>query len=108
MLEEYLQAQLPHWLPKLSLIKIFAGGHDKEIITSIDSLIEKYKPVVISECVTTMSRDERDNLFDSIAGKDYDLFFFEGFEENAAIIPLIKNDMMRWKDFRFYAIPKSD
>ncbi len=107
VLEEYLEAQLPHWLPKLSFIKIDAEGYDKEIIKSIHSLIEKYKPVVISECFTKMSKDERDDLFDSIAKKDYDLYFFEDFDENAAVIPLTKNDMMRWKNFNFYAVPKN-
>jgi FkbM family methyltransferase len=106
VLENYLVSQLPHWLPKLSFIKIDAEGYDKEIIKSIHSLIEKNKPVVVSECFTKMSKVERDELYDTIALKGYDLYFFEDFDENAAIIPLSKNDMMRWKNFNFYAIPK--
>jgi FkbM family methyltransferase len=108
VLEDYLNSQLPHWLPKLSFIKIDAEGYDKEIIISIHSLIEKYKPVVVSECFTKMSKPERDALFDSIALKGYDLFFFEDFDENAAVIPLTKDDMMRWKNFNFYATPKKN
>jgi FkbM family methyltransferase len=106
ILEKYLTEQLPHWLPKLSFIKIDAEGYDKEIIISIHSLIEKYKPVVVSECFSKMTKPERDQLFDSIATKGYDLFFFEDFDETAAIVPLTKNDMMRWNTFNFYAIPK--
>jgi len=106
VLEEYLQSQLPNWLPKLSFIKIDAEGFDKQIITSISSLIAKYKPVVVSECFTKLSKPERDELFDSIASQGYDLFFFEDFDDTAAIIPLTKNDMMRWKNFNFYATPK--
>ncbi|HTF31371.1 MAG TPA: FkbM family methyltransferase [Flavitalea sp.] len=106
VLEDYLNEQLPHWLTKLSFIKIDAEGFDKQIIISIHSLIEKYKPIVVSECFTKMSKPERDELYDSIASKGYDLFFFEDFDENAAIIPLTKNDMMRWKNFNFYGVPK--
>jgi FkbM family methyltransferase len=107
ILEDYLNEQMPHWLSKLSFIKIDAEGFDKEIIRSIHGLIEKYKPVVVSECFTKMSKAERDELYDTIALKGYDLFFFEDFDENAAVIPLTKNDMMRWKNFNFYAVPKN-
>jgi FkbM family methyltransferase len=106
ILEDYLESEFPHWLPKLAFIKIDAEGYDKEIIISMHSLIEKYKPVVVSECFTKMNKPERDQLFDSIASRGYDLFFFEDFDENAAVIPLTKNDMMRWKNFNFYATPK--
>jgi FkbM family methyltransferase len=105
-LEKFLLANYPEWLTKISFIKIDAEGHDKAILRSIHGLIEKYKPVVVSECFTKNTPQEREELFDSIATKGYDLYYFEDFDENTEVIPLSKKDMMRWKNFNFYAISR--
>ena len=74
-LEKYLEKNYPSWLSKLSFIKIDTEGYDKEIVKSIASLIVKYKPVIISECFTELTKEERYELYDVIADKGYDLLF---------------------------------
>jgi len=106
VLEEYLRTQLPHWLPKLSFIKIDADEMNGEFLKPLGALIDTYHPVIASECTPRMNEAERELLYNNLTSKNYNLYFFEAFEENAAIIPLAKNDMMRWEQFNFYATTK--
>lgn len=105
-LQHYLEKHYASWLDKLSFIKIDTEGHDKEIIKSIAGLIIKYKPVVIAEVFTQLTREERYELYDVIADKGYDLFYFGDFDTNAAIKPIQRNDMTNWPHFNVYALPK--
>ncbi len=68
-LQHYLEKHYASWLDKLSFIKIDTEGYDKEIIKSIAGLIIKYKPVVIAEVFTQLTREERYELYDVIAEK---------------------------------------
>lgn len=104
-LEQFLEKNYSSWLPKISCIKIDTEGYDKEIIKSIHQLIEKYKPIIIAECFSNASRSEREDLFNSVASKGYDLFYFNDFISGTATQPLAISDMTKWKHFNFYALP---
>lgn len=59
----------------LSLVKIDAEGHDKEIIKTIRPILEKYKPVLITEIYNGLDELEVQELIDvihSIGYKAYD------------------------------------
>lgn len=105
-LQQYLEKNYPSWLNKISFIKIDTEGYDKEIVKSIASLIIKYKPVIISECFTNLTKEERYELYDVIADKGYDLFYFADFDINAEVKPIQRTDMTNWPHFNLYAIPK--
>lgn len=105
-LPEYLEKNYSEWLPKLSFIKIDTEGYDKEIILSIYPLIEKYKPVIVAECFSKSTKAERDELFDTIASKGYDLYFFGDFMMGTLTEQITKPDMMKWKHFNFIAVPQ--
>jgi FkbM family methyltransferase len=104
-LVDYLTENHAEWLPKLSLIKVDVEGHDKDVIQSAASLIAQYKPVLIAECFSEASLAERQALYDLVAGYGYNLFYFAEFDTNAEVVPLIRADMNRWKNFNFYATP---
>lgn len=59
----------------LSLVKIDAEGHDKEIIKTIRPILEKYKPILITEIYNGLDELEVQELIDvihSIGYKAYD------------------------------------
>jgi FkbM family methyltransferase len=106
VLEKYLEQHYPTWLSKISLIKVDVEGYDKEVIKSVHPILEKYKPVVIAECFFKLTPTEREDLYDSLATKGYDLFYFEDFKAGTVTSPLSKEDMNSRKHFNLYAIPK--
>ncbi len=106
VLEQYLEQHYPGWLPKISLIKVDVEGYDKEVIKSVHPILEKYRPVVIAECFFKLTPAERGDLYDCIASKGYDLFYFEDFKAGTATAPLSKADMTRRKHFNLYALPR--
>ena len=106
-LQQYLNAHYPQQLNKLSFIKIDTEGYDKEIVKSIAGLIEQYKPALVCECFTKLTKEERNELYDVIANKGYDLFYFEDFDDTAITEPIPTRDgMMKWQHFNLYATPR--
>ena len=106
-LEKFLNEYFEEWIPKLSFIKIDVEGHDKEILKSISSLLEKYQPNVIAECNKRMTSEERIELFDSLADHGYQLFYFSDFGVEEKEEQLFKDSMNKRKHFDFYAIHES-
>lgn len=105
-LENYLQKHYASWVNKLSFIKIDTEGYDKEIIKSISPLLEKYKPVVAAECFGELTKEERKELFDSLADKGYELYYFGDFEENTPTEKITSAEgMNKWEHFNLYAKP---
>ena len=104
-LENFMRRNYINSIDKLKLIKIDTEGYDKEIIRSIPGILDKYHPVVITECFKKNDAEQRYEQFDLLAGHGYSMYYFSDFDENAEIIPIVKKeDMMRWKHFDLYAI----
>lgn len=106
VLKDFLEKEFSDWLPKISFIKVDCEGLDKEIIKSMANLLSEYKPVVISECFTRLSKEDRYDLYDSLARHGYDLYYFEDFVEGTPTQKLTQADMTKWKMFNLYAIAK--
>ncbi|GAB4040187.1 FkbM family methyltransferase [Spirosoma jeollabukense] len=104
-LSTYLIDNYKEFLPRLSLIKVDVEGHDKDVLRSISSLIDEYKPTLIAECFSESTLDERMELYQIVADHDYTLYYFEDFFDEAEIIQISPPDMNRWKNFNFYAVP---
>jgi len=105
-LEKYLQDNYPQWLKNLSFIKVDVEGYDKTVLESIRSLLEKYKPTIIAECFFKTDKAYRFGLFDYLDSLGYELHYFADFEEDTQTILLSREDMMKWKHFDFFAVPK--
>jgi len=103
---QYLHTNYPQYLSKLSFIKIDTEGYDKEIVKSIAGLLEQYKPALECECFRQLTKEERNELYDVIASKGYNLFYFEDFKDTAPTQPITRDDMMKWPHFNLYAIAK--
>jgi FkbM family methyltransferase len=106
-LEAFLKKNFTDKLSKLSFIKIDTEGYDKEIIKSIKKLLVEFKPVVVSECFFQSSPADRFEHFEVLNSIGYSLFYFNDFELNTEIVPILqKEDMLKWKHYNFYAIYK--
>lgn len=104
-LTDFLHKHYAKELERLAFIKVDAEGLDNLILKSIKSIIEKYCPVVVAECFTGSTAEERYELFETISLEGYKLYMFEDFMEDTAITPLLKKeDMTKWKTFNLYGI----
>jgi FkbM family methyltransferase len=105
-LETYLDRNYPGLLESVKLIKIDTEGYDKEVIKSISSLIEKYKPLIITECFGKLDDQARFEQFDALHSKGYHMHYFSDFTDKATVVPILKKeDMLKWKHFDLYAFP---
>lgn len=106
-LQQYLQANHLKDLARLELIKIDAEGYDKEIVKAIPKLIEDYKPNIMLECYKRLTIEERNELYDSVAKHDYELYRLENFDSLSSMTRLSKSTMSDEKHFEILALHKS-
>ena len=106
-LEKYLLENHKEDLPKLELLKIDAEGYDKEILKTIPTILNDYKPNLMIECYKRLNTEERDELFDIVDGHGYDLFYLENFEEDGLKKKIEKENMNDTKHFEMLAIHRS-
>lgn len=69
-LERFLQENNIE-IDKISLIKIDAEGHDKDILKTLTSIINKHKPVLITEIYNGLKPNEIDDLLNTIHSLGY-------------------------------------
>lgn len=107
-LTQFLQREYASRVDKLSFIKIDTEGYDKEIIKSIRTLIQKYKPTIIAESFGASSDEAKMELYEVIHRDGYQIFYFEDFDINAKTKELVnKEEMTHWKDtINIYAVSK--
>lgn len=104
-LDSYLHTYYGDRMSQLSFIKIDTEGYDKEIIRSIQSILKRYKPAVISECFAKLTEAERTDLYTLLAQNGYSLFYFADFLEDTKVEPIsTPEEMMRWRHFNLYAV----
>lgn len=104
-LVSYLNEHFPNELTRLTFIKIDVEGHDKDIIRSIASLIDTYRPVIVAEVFDHSTAEERLELFSLVVAHKYLLYYFYDFDCYPEIWQLKKEDLMTRKNFNFFAIP---
>lgn len=103
-LESFLAKKYPDFVNKLKLVKIDTEGYDKEIIKSIINLLKKYKPVVITECFSKNTPEERFEQYELLKSIGYSLYYVADFSSDAEVVPITtKEDMLKWKHFDLFA-----
>lgn len=106
VLEHLLQERFPDWMTKLALVKIDTEGYDREVIKSIRTLLQRYAPVVVSECFGKLTPEQRHEHFSVLADLGYALYHIDGFFADTPSIRIeTPADMNNWKHFDFYAVP---
>ncbi|MEP2669684.1 MAG: FkbM family methyltransferase [Cyclobacteriaceae bacterium] len=106
-LTAFLEREYADRISRLTFIKIDTEGYDKEIIKSIRSLVQKYKPVIVAESFGSSSDQAKMELFEVIYRDGYQIFYFEDFNINTKTIEIKKKEeMVQWKDtINIYAVP---
>ncbi|MCZ8214830.1 MAG: FkbM family methyltransferase [Cyclobacteriaceae bacterium] len=105
-LQDYLYNHYQQRLPRVELLKVDAEGYDKEILKGMSKFISTYKPIIMAECYKKLTLPEREELFDVISNNGYDLFYLEGFEENARKEKIERSNMNDRRHFEILAFPK--
>lgn len=70
---EYLQEHYAAWLPKLSLIKVDVEGLDYYVLKTLEPVLEKYHPVVITEVFHDITAQMREDTFNLLKKYNYTL-----------------------------------
>lgn len=104
-LQNYLNKNYSSLLPRLKFIKIDAEGYDKEILKTIGDIIDRYKPVLVTECFGPSRDEEKKELFDLLVGHGYEVFRIAGLFtcEKESITAA---DLHGKKTFDILALPK--
>lgn len=105
-LEAYLQKNYPQDIHKLSYIKIDTEGYDIIILHSIQNLITTYTPFLVVECFSEATLEDRRKLLSFFEERNYKIYYFSHFSQNAETILLTPNNLMNWDNFNFYAVHK--
>lgn len=106
VLEQLLEERYAAWVPKLALVKIDTEGYDREVIKSIRGLLERLRPVVISECFGKSTPEQRAEHFRLLSDLGYTLWHIDGFFAGTPAVHIeTPEDMNKWKHFDFYALP---
>jgi FkbM family methyltransferase len=110
-LENFLNENHPDRLSQLSLLKVDAEGYDKDILDGLSDLIAKYRPNIMAECYKRLTKEERDDLYDTMDKHNYSVYMndthylTEGFVDTAKRVKLSRNTMNIKKHFEIIAIP---
>jgi len=106
-LQDYLFKNHQDDLQRLDLIKIDAEGYDKEILKSLPTILEQFKPNLMIECYKRLNLEERNELYDIVDGYGYQLYLLDDFEEFNTLVKIDKSNMTDQKHFEMLAIHKS-
>jgi FkbM family methyltransferase len=102
---ESRQSELSRY--NLSLIKIDTEGYDRHIIRFIGSLLKSKRPVVITECFSKTTAEEREDHFNQLTQLGYRLYRINGFLKSAPLTPLnFAKEMNDVRHFDICAIPQ--
>jgi FkbM family methyltransferase len=84
-LGKYLQEHYMNWLPKLSLIKVDVEGLDYYVLRSLEPLLEKYHPVIITEVFHDIPVQMREDTFQLLKKYGYTLLDLGDFHTEAPL-----------------------
>jgi FkbM family methyltransferase len=73
-LSRFLLGSYENLLPKLSFIKIDTEGYDKEVIKSLDPILQRSRPIIVSEVFGPSLIQEKQELLDLLHSNRYELF----------------------------------
>jgi FkbM family methyltransferase len=72
-LGKYLEQHYAEWLPKISLIKVDVEGLDYFVLKTLQPILEKYHPVIITEVFHDISDRQRTDTFHLLKKYNYTL-----------------------------------
>ena len=104
-LANYLKQHFSELIPLIRYIKVDAEGFDLAVLESITEIVGKQKPYIRVEVFKHTDITYRKKLYDLLTGFDYDIHLFGGGKKYIGQ-PVTENDLMNWKHYDLFAIPK--
>ena len=104
-LTNYLKQHFNELIPSIRYIKVDAEGFDLAVLESIAEIIGKQKPYIRVEVFKHTDINYRKKLYNFLRNFDYNIHLFGGIT-NYKAQPVFENDLMRWKHYDLFAIPK--
>lgn len=71
---DFLHTYHPNDIDNISLIKIDAEGHDKDILKTLKPIVNKVKPLIITELYAGLVENEVNELLENIKENNYNIF----------------------------------
>lgn len=104
-LQSWLQAKMPGLVDRVRYIKVDAEGYDLTVLESMPALIERVRPFIRAEVYRHTSQLQRERLFEFFASRRYTLRRVID-DANYLGEELTAADVMRWRHFDVFAIPR--
>jgi len=104
-LANYLKQHFSELIPLIRYIKVDAEGFDLAVLESITEIVGKQKPYIRVEVFKHTDSTYRKKLYDLLKHFDYDIHLFGGSKKYIGQ-PVAENDLMNWKHYDLFAIPK--
>ncbi len=102
-LDRLLRSEYSSLLSSLTCIKVDTEGYDKDILLSLRSIIDEFKPSIMFEVFKKLNKEDRFELYDLFKNSGYDLFKFDDFDLNASTKQIEREEMNNWRHFEVYA-----
>lgn len=103
-LNTFLIENYANRIEHIALIKIDAEGYDKEIIKTIPEILKEQRPVLMVECYKKLNFSEREELYDVLVNKNYNLYRLMDFESLHELKIINREDMHLVKHFEILAL----
>ena len=104
-LANYLKQHFSELIPSIRYIKVDAEGFDLAVLESITEIVGKQKPYIRVEVFKHTDIAYRKKLYGLLNRFDYDIHLFGGSKKYIGQ-PVAENDLMNWKHYDLFAIPK--
>ena len=104
-LANYLKQHFSELIPLIRYIKVDAEGFDLTVLESISEIVGKQKPYIRVEVFKHTDITYRKKLYDFLKRFDYDIHLFGGSKKYIGQ-PVSENDLMNWKHYDLFAVPK--
>lgn len=104
-LDCYLRQHYAALLPRLSYIKVDTEGYDRQVLASMRSILQEFRPVIVCEVLGRLVPEERAALYELLDQAGYDCYK----RESTADLQgprILGSDMTRWKHFDILALPR--
>jgi FkbM family methyltransferase len=105
-LETLLRNNYAELLPRLRYLKVDAEGYDLTVLRSLENLIREFHPHINAEVFKWATREMRLDLFTFLKSHNYTIRRVAG-DSNYLGELLTERDLMRWRHYDLFAIPKS-
>jgi len=103
-LSRHLDREFPREADRLRFLKVDAEGFDRDVVSSLQPLLERSRPFIRSEVFRSSSGEERIRFWRELRGMGYRVHKLES-ETRYKGEELAEEDLARWPRFGIFCLP---